>query len=259
MKAIRCLAFAAMLCAPAAAQPIHLTGTVAGKPVFMDLMRNGDTVTGWYFYLRVGKEIRLQGKLDHNGFFQIEEYVAATNTRSGTFTGRAQNGHWKGEWKNAAGRAPHDIALDETRDRLGSIEGRFHCTSRRHDARFGYTYTQKVDISLAKGRVKQLSLFRGERSADGDDQSCSLDLTDLHQVPASTGILLRAKGDSPKDPQHCTVRLYNTGDYLVIRTGDASQEGDDCRGVADATFCSPRSLWADVIVNMDKQTCKPVE
>jgi hypothetical protein len=257
VRGLRILFLAAALSASAAAQPIQLSGTIGALPVFVDLSRNGDAVSGWYFYLKVGKQLRLAGKLDHNGFFQLEEYTANTNTRTGSFSGRVKDGKWLGTWRNAAGKAPHDLALADVRDT--PEDGRFKCSTKRSDREFGYTYTHSIDLSLSKGRVKRLSLSRDVSSDQGDEQSCQIALGDLNQLRSQAGILLRAKGDHRGNEQHCTIRILPAGDYLVIKTGDASQTGDDCRGVSDTMFCGPRAMWTDLIVNRKTQSCRPVQ
>ena len=259
MRAFRILILAAALSGCAAAQPIQLSGTIGTRPVFLDLSRTGDTVSGWYFYLKVGKQLRLEGKLDHNGFFQIEEYTANNNTRTGSLNGRGKGRHWSGTWRNTAGKKPLEINLDEVHDTLADVNGHFKCSTTHNDREFGYSYTHSIDLALAKGRVKRLSLIRGVTSDGGDEQSCQIDLGDFKQLRAQAGILLRAKGDHEGDEQHCSIRILPAGDYLVVKTGDSSQTGDDCRGVSDTMFCSPRSMWADLIVNRKTQRCRPVQ
>lgn len=255
----RLLAAAILLCGSATAQPIQLYGTIGNLPVFLDLSRNGDTVSGWYFYLKAAKQIRLEGRLDHNGFFQLEEYTASSNTRTGSFTGRSKDGHWSGTWRNAKARSPHDISFDVLRSKLEDVNGRYECSTKRSDPQFGYTYTHSLSLSLADGRVKGLSMARKERSDDGDVQSCRIAMGRLKQLPSPVGVLLRAKADRAKAEQHCTIRMYRAGDYLIIRTGNPGQAGDDCRGAGDEMFCSPRSFWADLVVNRKTQMCRSVE
>lgn len=259
MRGTALVAAALLLCGVAAAQPIRLYGTIGSKPVFLDLSRNGDTVSGWYFYLTQGKQIRLDGKLNPNGFFQMEEFTPSTNTRTGSFSGRVKNGHWSGTWRNAKGARARTLSFDELHSKLGAVSGRWRCAARHRDEEFGLSTTHKLALALARGRVKSLAMSRSEHSGDGDDQSCSIALKDLKQQPAPVGILLRAKADRPDSPQHCTLRLYQAGDFLVLRTGDPSQAGDDCRAAGDTAFCRPRSFWADIIVNRKTQACKSVE
>jgi hypothetical protein len=259
MRAIRYLLYIAVLSFSALAQPIQLSGTIGTQPVFLDLSRNGDTLSGWYFYLKVGKQLRLSGKLDQHGFFQLEEYTAGSNTRTGTFTGRVTDGHWSGTWRNTSAGKPRAVDLAELRGTLANVSGHFKCTAKRRDDEFGYAYTSRLDLSLLKGRVKRLALSRAVKSDDGDDQSCRIGLSDLRQQHADTGLLLRAKGDRGGGVQHCSIRILPAGDYFVIKTGDSSQSGDDCRGTGGTMFCTPRSFWTDLIVNRKSQSCRAVQ
>ena len=248
----------------AAAQPILLSGTIGNAPVFLDLDRTGDTVSGWYFYLKVGKQLRLEGKLNPGGLFAIEEYAAATNSHTGSFKGRVKNGHWNGTWsggagQNEAGNKPLPIAFDEVRDKLQDIDGRFRCKVRARDADFGTSTVHSFDLKLGGGRVTALTLNLDEKVQGGDEQSCRIDTTDLKQLPAAAGILLRARADRRSGEHHCSIRIFKAGDYLVLRTGDPSQKGDDCRGAGSEMFCSPRALWLDLVVNRQTQVCQQVK
>lgn len=246
------LGFAGM----AGAQPILLSGTIGKAPVFLDLDRTGDTVSGWYFYLKLGKQIRLDGKLNPSGLFDIQEYTPATNSRTGNLKGRIKDGHWTGTWTDAAGKRPSAIAFDDVRGTLKNADGRLRCTVRAKDADFGTRTKQSLDLTLKAGRVKALSLNLDEKIDGSDKQSCQLDLTDLKQVPATVGILLRARRDRSGSEHHCSVRLFTAGDYLVTRIGDSSQENDDCR---ETQFCTPRAFWLGLVVNRQTQVCKQVK
>ena len=223
------------------------------------LERDGGNLSGWYLYLRHAKQIRLNGRIDAKGNFLLDEFDANSGRKTGSFKGAANGTHWAGEWRSGA--APLAFALDEDRDALSAVSGRFRCTTKKNDRQFGYVYTHTMDLFLAKGHVNVLSLFRGETSAQGDDQSCQIGLDDLKQIPSNAGILLRSKGDDPdaENTPHCTIRILAAGDYLAVEMGDTSESGNDCRGAADAMYCSPRSLWADMIVERKTKTCKSVE
>jgi hypothetical protein len=242
----------------AQAQPILLSGTIGKAPVFLELDRTGDTVSGWYFYLKVGKQIRLDGKLDPNGLFQIEEFTASSNSRTGSFKGRTRNGHWTGTWTDAARKKSFAVAFDEVRGTLKNADGRIRCAVRARDD-YGTRTKQSIDLTLKGGRVKALTLDLSQKMDGGDEQSCRLALNDLRQAPAKVGILLKARGERSGGEHHCTVRLFAAGDYLVTRIGDSSQENDDCRGAGDAQFCSPRAFWLGLVVNRQTQVCKQVK
>ena len=266
MRAARYLAATILLAGlgtgAAVAQPILLSGTIGKAPILLDLDRTGDTVSGWYFTLKAGKQLRLEGKLNPGGFFAIEEYTTATNSRTGAFQGRIKNGHWSGTWSGAAGQneaGPLPIAFDEVRDKLQNVDGRFRCKVRARDDDFGTTTVHSLDLKLDGGRVAALTLKLDEKVQGGDEQSCRIDTTDLKQLPAAAGILLRARADRRSSEHHCSIRIFKAGDYLVLRTGDLSQKGDDCRGAGSAMFCSPRAFWLDLVVNRQTQVCRQVK
>ena len=258
MKPIGCFALAA-LCTSAGAHPLYLSGTVGPSPALAMVERDGGHLSGWYLYLRHDKEIRLDGRIDAKGNFQLDEF--ASDRKTGSFKGAANGPHWTGEWRNAAGAAPLAFVLDENRDALSAVNGRFRCATKKNDKQFGYIYTHSVELTLTKGAVKSFKAFRGETSVQGDDQSCSIELGDLKRVPSDAGILLRSKGDDPgaENTPHCSVRILAAGDYLYVQMGDSSENGNECRGAADAMYCSPRSFWADMIVERKTQVCKSVE
>lgn len=244
-----------LLAGVANAEPIELYGTIGGKPVFLDMNHNGDTVSGWYYYLKQGKQQRLEGKLSPKGFFDIQEYTPSDNSRSGSFRGRVRDGQWSGSWKNAAGKGARPVAFAPIKGSLKEADGRYRCIARRKDTSIGFSLIHKLDLSLAKGRVKGLALSRRTHS-DGDQaQSCTLTARDLKQVSAPVGIEMRARAEA----SHCTLRIVSAGDYLLIRPGQANQSGDDCRAAGKTHFCTPNAFWSDLVVNRKTQACKSVE
>jgi Protein of unknown function (DUF3298)/Deacetylase PdaC len=58
----------------------------------MKLVREGDNLTGSYFYQKIGKKIDVRGSLDKNGNFSLIEFDAAGK----------QTGVFKGTWKQTA-------------------------------------------------------------------------------------------------------------------------------------------------------------
>lgn len=237
----------------AAAEPMALSGTIGGQPVFFEVNRNGDTVSGWYFALKTGKQIRLEGQLDHRGFFDIAEYRASTNKRTGSLLGRVKDGHWAGRWKTPAGKATRPLSLDPLKDTLKAASGHYRCTARRQDD--DTVLSHSLDLSLSKGRVKALTLNRSQRSAEEEPQRCALAASDLKQMPAHVGILMRAR----RDEAHCSLHIFGAGEYLLLRPGEINQAGDDCRRAGDKKFCSQDAFWSDLIVNRKTGRCVSVE
>ncbi len=68
-------------------------GTIgADIEIAMSLCRTGDTLAGSYRYLKVGKDIELQGHVEENGEFILYEW--------GNEKSRRQTGHWLGRFVN---------------------------------------------------------------------------------------------------------------------------------------------------------------
>jgi len=99
------LSVAACVCASVRAQNAaasHAASVRAGAVVFrgtlgasgklaiqMRLRREGEKLTGAYFYETIGKDLSLRGTIDASGNFQLQEFDAAG----------AQTGVFKGQWK----------------------------------------------------------------------------------------------------------------------------------------------------------------
>ena len=79
-------------------------GSLAGKGIQMTLVREGEKLSGTYFYNKIGKDLNLSGKVDAQGNFNLIE-TDAKNIKTGEF-----KGVWKelddesvlleGEWIN---------------------------------------------------------------------------------------------------------------------------------------------------------------
>src|SRR6266478_7682603 len=85
----------------------YFSGTIANNlPVEMTITRDGDRLTGTYFYPKVGKNINLAGTIDKNGNVELKE-----SDDSGKDTGI-----FKGKWKSA---------IDSPDPGLNEIEGKW--------------------------------------------------------------------------------------------------------------------------------------
>jgi hypothetical protein len=241
----------------AQAYDTYLFGEVAKAPVFVMLDRIGGRATGWYLYLKQGKEIRIEGTADAGGHVALDEFDANTGAKTGHFDGRIAGVQWRGSWTGAKGKAA-PFALTEMRGGLQSAS--VHCQTK---TRLGdYDYRHRLVLTIAQGAVTKFETSRGETYAGSkeEEQSCQIGLSDLEPAKDGPGILLRAKGDKADDEgPHCTVRITGNGDWLYVEMGDASGKNNDCREAADAMFCSPRSFWTDMIVNRKTGVCRSVQ
>ena len=88
----------------AQSKPRVFRGYIADKRISMKLKRDGGKLYGTYFYQRIGKDLRLDGRIDAEGKFTLTE-SDAKGAKTGEFSGR-----WKtdedggatleGEWIN---------------------------------------------------------------------------------------------------------------------------------------------------------------
>jgi hypothetical protein len=240
---------------PLLADTLYLFGRIGDFSIGAFLERNEEALSGWYFYHSQARAIRLEGKIDRNGTFHMEETTGGKKT--GVFEGNVKAGRWTGTWRKTAGAAPLPFRLEENHNQLKQVTGNYGCTSKERVAEHHYTYRWKLKLTIADGVVKHLEATQGAYGDDNDEQTCSIDLKDLKQVTSEVGILLKADADdSEADGKQCTVRIVGEEDTLWIRFGDSSEEGNDCRGVASTMFCSPRAFWNDVILDRRTQKCR---
>jgi hypothetical protein len=87
-------------------KPKIFRGSIADKTVQMNLTRDGNKITGEYFYQKVGKNLKLSGSIDASGNFRIAEFAPA-GAKTGEFRGvwkESENDSGatlEGEWTNA--------------------------------------------------------------------------------------------------------------------------------------------------------------
>ena len=256
MRCLSLLALTGLLVpAPALARSLYLTGEIGPAPVLVKIQRDGTALTGWYFHFRTGKEIRLEGKIEENGAFELSEY-ATGNKKTGSFKGNAADGQWRGTWRKTAGGAAQSLNLRENNDALDDLSTQVACLTRKPDKQSGYNFSTAMHLTAENGIVKRFAMTSAARSA-GDEQQCTLDSASLSQVQSEAGLLLQAKEES--NEQKCSVRIVGTPDHLYVALGDSSEPGNDCKGAGKTMFCSPRGAWNTLVVDRKKGTCIRVE
>jgi hypothetical protein len=235
---------------PVAAQPLAFFGDIGGTPIFVSLDRNGGKLSGWYLYINQATQIRLEGSIDAANF-ALDEFSFENGRKTGSFKGTPGEAAWLGTWQSAEGRQLK-LTLRQNRDASSSLNARVHCKARFTDS--GYTFLYSLDLQATKGRVTRLSLS-SDVTGWNEEHGCSIDLSDLRQVPSDAGVLLRAKEDDEKDTsegaQHCALRILGDDNYLYVHV-------DGCKGAGDTMFCSTRGSLTDLVVNRKAQTCKAV-
>ncbi|HWK96377.1 MAG TPA: hypothetical protein VNR39_13235 [Pseudolabrys sp.] len=255
------LTIVAMLYLPqlASAHPLYLSGTIGSAPVLLMIERNDEALSGWYVYLRQGKQIRLEGKAAADGAFTLDEFSGPASQKTGAFDGRIDGGKWNGSWRKPEQQTSLPLRLTESADALSGLSGRFTCATKKVDRAFGYTYRHSLKLQVSRGAVNALDIVRGETGTHGEDQACIIALADVKQEKSDAGILLRTRGSATATGPRCTIRVIGAGDYLYVQMGDWTESGNDCRGDDAAMYCSPRSFWADMIVNRKTRACVSVE
>jgi Protein of unknown function (DUF3298) len=95
-----------------AGEKFYFRGTIAGNlSIEMTLVRDGDRLTGTYFYPKVGKNITLGGTVDKAGNVELKE-----SDESGKETGV-----FKGQWKPATDSP--DPSLNEIEGKWSKLDG----------------------------------------------------------------------------------------------------------------------------------------
>lgn len=253
------IALACLFASPLSAQTYFYSGTIGKTPVFAELNRDGEHLIGSYLYLKYGKSIELSGKIDAHGAFHLDETSFDTTKKSGNFDGRDVNGVWSGTWTNAAGGAPQSFALTESHDTLAGFSGDFQCAEHHTDKQYGYKYSRSARVTFTKGVLTRLELSQESKGSDGDEQSCSIGLSDLKRIPGNSGVILRGKNDAPgQDVEHCTIRIVGNANFIYVSPGDLNEQNNDCKGSNDVMFCSPRANFGDVLIDKTG-VCKPAD
>ena len=264
MKLAKAFALAAFLMLPSAVfgHPLYLTGTIGTAPVLLMLEKDSGKLSGWYLYFREARDIEIDGHIDANGRFELDEYASPGHRKMAAFSGIAADGKWTGSWKSAAGRTLN-FRVQENSDVLQGLNGSFRCSAKNLEPKFGYSFERSLNLTVVKGAVKSVVVANGSKSRHGDgDQQCSIGSEDLRQIASDAGILLQAHGDEPtggEDAGNCTVRVVGTADYLYVQVGDFTEPKNDCRGIGTTMFCSPRGGWGDLIVDRRAQSCRAVQ
>jgi hypothetical protein len=251
LMAFMAMIVAGLIAAPALAQPLVFFGEIGTAPVFVSLDRDGDKLSGYYFYLHQGKAIRLDGAVDAAGF-SMDEFSFVNNDRTGSFTGKPGAAAWSGTWRSPDGRSL-TFSLRPDRNRLSDLNGRLQCKA--GEVIGEYRYLQSLDLTAAKGRMTRFS-FSNTAKSQYDENDCAIAMSELKQIASPSGIVLRAKEDDPADTSasalHCSLRLMGSGDDLVILVSG-------CQGAGQRMFCSSRGGWSDLIVNRKTKACKAID
>jgi len=250
-KAGQIALLATLFGAPAAAHPLYLTGEIGTLPVLLMVEQNGSKLSGYYYYLRNGKEIALEGKIDTaDGSFAFDEHTIG-NPKTGSFKGTVAQGQWRGTWQKPDGSQLLTFTLQENTDALTGLSTQVDCTAKLADKKFGYIAATTFRLTATKGEVKRFSMavtspFKDERL------DCKLRREDMVQVKSDAGLLLEAKDNVEGALRRCAVRILATANHFYVSV-------DDCKAANETWFCGGHASWTDLIVDRKQGTCKRVE
>ena len=192
----------------------------------------------------------MQGTIEANGF-AMDEFGGEGTVKTGHFSGQATDESWSGLWRSPDGRELK-FSLRPARNTLSDLGGRLRCRTSFSDS--GYTFTNTLDLTATGGRVTGFALSQ-DVTGHNDRQNCSIALSDLTQVHASSGILLEAKDDdaaaSGEAAQPCSIHLVGNRETIIVQV-------DGCKQAGDAMLCSARGSWSDLVFDRRAQTCKAI-
>lgn len=236
------------------AETVYFFGKIGEFPVAGYLRQDKGELSGWYFYISRARQIQLDGNIDRNGNFRMEE--TANYKKSGVFEGNVKQGKWTGTWRKTSGDSPLQFYFEENHDQLEDIKSNFRCAFKEPVPEGNYHVEYELKLGIANGILKKINASQAARGKYVDNL-CFIELKDMVQVESKTGILLEvAEQNESTNGMKCTVRILGNKDILWLRFGDSSEAGDDCRGSSDRMFCSTRGGWTHMILDRRTQKCK---
>lgn len=112
------LMIAAAICVTAQTDTKIFRGYLSGTPIQMSLVRDGNKLSGTYFYTRIGKNLNLAGTIDASGNFKLKETDAGGKT-TGEFSGKwtedknSNGASIEGEWRKPNSKNTIGFIADE--------------------------------------------------------------------------------------------------------------------------------------------------
>jgi len=128
------LIIASVICVSAQSSAKVFRGYINGIQIQVSLVRDGDKLSGSYFYTRVGKELKLSGTIDAEGNFKLTEKDATGKT----------TGEFSGTWK------------DEKNSNGAYLEGEWHKPNSQETLGFSVS-EQVIESATAKFTTKNFN------------------------------------------------------------------------------------------------------
>ena len=193
-----------------AGDTFHFRGTIASNlKIEMTLLRDGERLSGSYFYPKVGKNIALKGTIDKDGNLELKE-SDETGKDTGVF---------KGKWKSAT-----EAELD-----LSQIEGKWSKADGSKQTAFLVT-EQPITFSGPQRVVPKLI------KETNKDAHYNIDA----EYPQIEG------GDARFDKFNKDVRAMVTKDVATWKTGETTREGEMAPGTEEETQNSDFGIGYDI-------------
>jgi hypothetical protein len=240
------------------AQRMYFFGALGRQPIAGWLDRDTNHVSGWYFHTNEARQIRIEGDIGSDGYFQLEETMNPGGRAA--FLGSVMKGTWMGMWKAGPGETSAPFSFEEFRNPPTELSCAYHCSARIRDYELGTLYSWTLTLSINRGRVRKFLSVQGSRMLTGEEQQCSMSMDDMRQRPSRTGILLVVgDGESKEDSvPACSIRILANKEFVWVRFEDAPDAGHDCRNIGETMYCSPRAFWNDLLIDRRTGKCRPV-
>jgi Protein of unknown function (DUF3298)/Deacetylase PdaC len=137
-------------------------GFINGAAFEMNLLREGDKLSGTYFYAKVGKDLKLSGTIDASGKFQMKETDAS---------GKA-TGDWSGTWK------------EEKNDNGITLEGLWKKPSQREGESLSFYAIQQI-IEFTNGvKIVDKTIKETDKAKRSELQSIYPEITSSDSASA---------------------------------------------------------------------------
>lgn len=162
-------------------------GWIANLSIEMDLLRDGERLTGTYFYPRIGKDIALNGTVASGGNVELRE-TDDTGKDTGVF-----KGHWKS----------NDLSLTE-------IEGKWSRPDGSKETDFLVTQ-QPIELSTAAARLAPKVIRENNKGA-----KYSIDV----EYP-------QIEGDARFDKFNREARAMITKDVAAFKTAETATDDEE--------------------------------
>ncbi len=222
-----------------AGDKFYFRGTIGNNlAIEMTLTRDGDRLTGTYFYPKVGKNINLTGTVDKDGNVELKE-----SDESGKDTGV-----FKGKWKPATDSP--DPALNEIEGKWSRPDGTKETAFQVFQQPIAFTAAERVTPKVIKEANKarhytidaEYPQIEGDPRFDGFNREArNLITKDVAAFRTSeTSVETDAGSETPAETMDSTLDIgyeirYATDDLISVEFTEGSYERGAAHGNSNTT------------------------